>query len=995
MVTFDSPDLDADLADLRSKGLDYASPMSCKLILPNDQIRYLTLDTGDISDETRLAEVRLALADATPYELHELAFDISADGTRTHTAAVAYETLQEAEHFAQIHGFNPASFVAQPGEHGFLGEPFFGPTAALQGAEVTPDGIAVVDIGPALLPEPDPVGEAVEASEASVAAENAAQEPELTETADIAVPDAPVDADRVDAGSSDLDSPAADDLEDELAPHSAANDLTKAASEDTQDAENQTSNAAPRDALPEQADDTPAPATPDVPTPPRRPTVEDVAAQLSARAAQALARDDLPDKVSPQEPTGLPESLDFSAVANLAAPTQDTPSPTPTAKAPKETVETPEDTPKPPVVGFTSRRTASPDLGAAKPVPATQRPASRIPTLSAVRSTNTPVGAAAAEASTAPKVTAKASKPPVADALAAARILAQGDASEKPDAGAVLAQIKPKQIAVPAGSKAARDAAAARAEYEAEKTGKPKTGAVARAIGGKPRFLGLMLTSLLLLLMAVVAAVAFWSDARFDDRDPAFETPEPATLLPDPVDTTRDIAPQDTTPTAPTGASVEDAAPAGDSTPAEQPLVGAAPDASPATVDERTDLAEITPPPSPELSPTDTAVLDALHAEDIAARPEPPETAPVPATEPSDTLPATDDAAQLAQTPPDVGIDPEAEADALALLDPIATPELDDLSHRTTYAATGIWQKIPEGLAPDATANRADLDDIYVASIDNSDLARDSIALPNSGRFSTDRIQNALPSPVPADSEFDLDERGLVVATPEGALNPDGVTIYLGRPAKVPPTRPEFEPIVEAPVAPQIARVRPRPRPADLQDRAERARFGGLNLDELAKVRPRARPAGLIPAVVEPEAPAVANAAEDLPPATALAVGNSVIPRQRPSNFQRLVARAKATPQPAAAPVAAVATVTPSIPSSANVAREATVANVIDLRDLNLIGISGSASDRRALVRMPSGRIRRVKVGDNIDGGRVTAIDNQRLLYQKRGRNHTLRLPNG
>ena len=86
--------------------------------------------------------------------MDELAFDISADGGLTHVAAVALETVDEAETFAVEHGFGPVSFVAAPEDSGFQGEPFFGTTRAIRGTEVEPDSEAVEVAGPAKLPAP-------------------------------------------------------------------------------------------------------------------------------------------------------------------------------------------------------------------------------------------------------------------------------------------------------------------------------------------------------------------------------------------------------------------------------------------------------------------------------------------------------------------------------------------------------------------------------------------------------------------------------------------------------------------------------------------------------------------------------------------------------------------------------------------------------------------------------------------------------------------------
>ena len=158
-VALDSPDMAGELAVLRktASALD-PSGVRTKLLLPNEQIKYLSIETPGLSDEDRLAAAKAALDGATPYEVADLAFDICPDGDKTHIAAVAKETLAEAEDFGVEHRFHPVSFAAVPGDHPFLGEPFFGITAGAAaliepGEAVEPDGIAVVVIGHAVAPE--------------------------------------------------------------------------------------------------------------------------------------------------------------------------------------------------------------------------------------------------------------------------------------------------------------------------------------------------------------------------------------------------------------------------------------------------------------------------------------------------------------------------------------------------------------------------------------------------------------------------------------------------------------------------------------------------------------------------------------------------------------------------------------------------------------------------------------------------------------------------
>ena len=101
-----------------------------------------------------------------------------------------------------------------------------------------------------------------------------------------------------------------------------------------------------------------------------------------------------------------------------------------------------------------------------------------------------------------------------------------------------------------------------------------------------------------------------------------------------------------------------------------------------------------------------------------------------------------------------------------------------------------------------------------------------------------------------------------------------------------------------------------------------------------------------------------------------------------------LALRDDAEPEPEPAPRL-------SIPSSASVARQATIENAIRLNKVNLVGVYGTAADRRALVRLPSGRYVKVKVGDRVDGGTVAQITDDELFYKKGRRTLSLSMPNG
>ncbi len=362
-----------------------------------------------------------------------------------------------------------------------------------------------------------------------------------------------------------------------------------------------------------------------------------------------------------------------------------------------------------------------------------------------------------------------------------------------------------------------------------------------------------------------------------------------------------------------------------------------------------------------------------------------------PTEQSADVLPVAPDAAQDAENRlasletivPAIPDAPDLNEAERAEITGSMTPEVAQEIH----SETGIWVLSP---IPPVELNSDRTDDIYVASIDRRIISNDAIALP-SGRGTVDDV--SLPemlSPPAAGTRFDLDERGFVRPRPEGAANPDGIQIYLGKPSYDPDLRPgstpEPEPEIAAPIAPAPTPTsRPLARPTDLVQKDEKARLGGRTRNQLAAIRPLARPAS--PQDIGPEL--------DLTP-TALAVSASPSPTTRPGGFSSLVekalAEALANPAETAIETAIAAPSTPTIPTRASVARAATSQNAINLSRVNLIGVYGSSSDRRALVRLKNGRYVKVQVGDRLDGGKVAAIGTKRLQYTKSGQTVTLEI---
>jgi len=122
-VALDDADMTGALARLHEAALTLEpSGVSTKLLIPNDQIKYIAIDTTRTEED----DVRAALDGATPYPVDQLSYDFAKGGGRTYIAAVARETLDEAEQFANEHGFNPVSFAAVPEPFTYVGEAFFG-----------------------------------------------------------------------------------------------------------------------------------------------------------------------------------------------------------------------------------------------------------------------------------------------------------------------------------------------------------------------------------------------------------------------------------------------------------------------------------------------------------------------------------------------------------------------------------------------------------------------------------------------------------------------------------------------------------------------------------------------------------------------------------------------------------------------------------------------------------------------------------------------------
>ncbi len=889
-VMLDDPELGEKLAVLRKTATDLEKGgISTKLIIPNSQVLYTTLDTPGPDDIAREIQIREGLEGLTPYKVGELVFDWRPDGKRAHVAVVARETLNEAEGFAKEHRMNPVSFVARPDGGKFKGEPFFGKAkgaAALLGpgeqVDSDPEPIPPVEVeGKARKPRDDEKTDTQkDASAAPKAEETLAAEAKQTGEAPAQAPASPpVEA-----------APVAAEPEIAAEPKKAPDDETLAAilAEVPAPPGFATSSKADEKPLPlvsPSVASTPQAAPPATPIlAPFPPTPDDGDDDESPPRAK-------PAKAKPAKKAGDPVQ------ATTADATRD-------AEAPAS------------IPAFTTRR-LKPQDGRTEPVVSAKTPShpAGAPTPQATGSGKPSLGAMfrrtpdAHVPVTAPGVVVDTSKPKAPKPAALSKPGLRGTKLPGFVSAARKGLTARQDTGLPGKSFVANKKANGAAEPE---TGKPTVRtetAIAPApkreeaapytvfgarqpedIGGKPKYLGLILTLVLLLLMAIAA---LWSIFFLGDGD--------ASLF---------------------------------------------------NRDTSNDFANVAAP--------DVTVPDSS----IAALPDPARPA---------TLPAIDGDEDLIM---DAEPEPDAEPEA-----PPADQSGEILSQdaaRARYAATGIWQKAPD--APtDPEGDR--IDDLYVASIDPKITSHDAVALPPTERAGQDpRPPTPLPPP-PLGSQFVLDDSGLVQATPDGTLTPEGVIVYAGKPPVVPPPRPGTV-VQPDPAQTEIPRIRPRARPPDLIEGNERANLGGVTRAELAKFRPQPRP-------TSPQILAAASA-----PPSDLILSSSAMPKDRPSGFATIVdqARARASASDGSSVVAAsaAAITTPSIPTTASVATQATMKNAINLKKVNLIGVYGSASSRRALVRLSNGRYVKVAVGDRLDGGTVTAISATQLIYKKNGKNHTL-----
>lgn len=373
-------------------------------------------------------------------------------------------------------------------------------------------------------------------------------------------------------------------------------------------------------------------------------------------------------------------------------------------------------------------------------------------------------------------------------------------------------------------------------------------------------------------------------------------------------------------------------------------------------------------------------------------------------------------ATELDQTEPNV------IADSVPF-DPIASlpsPEPSPVDERD------IWTPERGLMRP---AEISDLNELVQPALD-PELKADAVAL-NLPDPDTTEPFFSLPAPPAPDATFDIDTAGLVRPSPEGAESPDGFIIYEGRPPLIPSAR-SAEAVAEQEANRALAEatppealdgatapVSPRPRPEGLSAQVERQQLGGRTRQELATMRPVPRSVELAAIAAAAQSVrtvavdvAVESAAVDaaLASASTAAQTASLSPGlgdPRPGKRPKDLPAAKTTQQRQVAAVTAASTASPSsaapaeasytqaVKSSPETVTKRATGSRMNLKEVNLLGTYGPSNAQRALIRLPSGRVINVSVGDRVDGGKVAAIGKGELRYVKGGRSHVLTMPRG
>lgn len=536
-----------------------------------------------------------------------------------------------------------------------------------------------------------------------------------------------------------------------------------------------------------------------------------------------------------------------------------------------------------------------------------------------------------------------------------------------------------------------------------------------KQIGGKPRHLGIALMLALVIFLGLVAIWASYLDTpapvansvAAPEQDSAAQGlslgTDSAALTGGPADAGSDLA----TASSPDSPGTADAA-ASDIPPdadlagidAEMAADGVIPEATPTGSAEMLAAAPDTTPSSAQ-----------MPAEPAADGQDPAPAAPV-----ADALAAAAEAT-AAGAPAGAILAPAAPQPDLQPAVPAAPPPFEELARVTPGAS---FEPTPEGVVTPGgftlysgrppRASRARPDAVTRAAIAAEEAAALPWADPALKRFkpktrpatveSAAAVAATAPAPQPAPAAAEppkaTEAETATAAAPVAPLSAEAQRLAAQRPS----TRPSaVERSAEAAAA--AAEAEAAKAEAEAQAAKAAAEAGATAQAVSVSRRPAARPRSFKTSVeqalalaiaAEPE-PVIAAAAPAPAPAPVIATPAPAPQKAAPAAPQRSVATA---PEPAVELDEPEPTLpTKQMPTSASVAKQATEQNALALREMNLIGVYGASGNRRALIRMPNGRFVKVAVGDRLDGGRVTAIGDGQLSYQKGSRTLMLKMLKG
>lgn len=331
--------------------------------------------------------------------------------------------------------------------------------------------------------------------------------------------------------------------------------------------------------------------------------------------------------------------------------------------------------------------------------------------------------------------------------------------------------------------------------------------------------------------------------------------------------------------------------------------------------------------------------------------------------------------------------------------DRILQPPPSFAESERTYLDTGVWPRDPR--KPAGVTDDDRLEEIYVASMDRVTPPRiPAIRLAGSFRPADPHNPQALAS-VPLEvSGYRIE---VVDSVPVGSQEQDSVDLTRAETAGKGTTG-STSSSLQAPAGSVVADLETARDSSESPPVPDYSALHKMELDDLWS-QGKLLQSNENETADETPGEAAYDIQNDQESIQNLALAISPIPKARPKGLSLAARRAQieaagngtsAEARQSGSTETAAAKRNPVIPASVPVATQATQRNAINLGKVNLIGTYGPTGERYALVRLRSGRfIKNVRVGDRIDGGRVTAIGASELHYVKNGRSITLRLPAG